>query len=53
MEEIGGVLVDYEGVVVVVGRDGAKRQVILIVRDNAVVFRQISNFDIRNIHLIT
>lgn len=44
---------DYEGNIIIVGLDKLKREVIEIVSDGAIIFKQISNFNIKNIKLIS
>lgn len=44
---------DYEGNIIIVGLDKLRREVIQIVSDQAIIFKQISNFNIRGIKLIS
>jgi len=53
LEQIRGLLMDYEQNIVIVGLDRLKREVIEIVSEEAIVFKQISTFNIKTIKLIS
>ena len=44
---------DYDKNIVIVGLDKLKREVIEIVSEEAIIFKQISNFNIKGIRLIS
>ena len=43
---------DNFGILTIVGRDHMKRQIILLIKDEYILFRQISTFNIKGILII-
>jgi peroxiredoxin len=51
LENIGSILLDKTGVLIMTGHDFMRRNVILVVQNDSILYKQISNYDIKGLVL--